>query len=404
VSRLATDRTGFPATVPAPYVPRVQVGVVTTASALLAVLALVLVLPYGWRHAALLLVGGALGLVLYHSAFGFTAAFRALVSVGDTRGLRAQMLMLAVATVLFAPMLSAETVFGTEVAGAVAPAGLVVLLGAAVFAIGMQLAGGCGSGCLFNLGGGATSMIVALIGFAAGSLVATMHAAFWRTLPSLGAVSLGDTLGWAPAVVLQLGAFAAIAYGAKVWERRRLGDVRPVQPPVRGWRRALHGPWPLTAGAVALAVLNALVVVLAGHPWGITWGIMLAGGKAASALGFDLSAIPFWSDGFPADALAAPLLADTTAMMDVGIILGALLAAGLAGRFHVGRVSFTRGLVALGGGLLLGYGARLAFGCNIGAYFSGIASTSLHGWVWLAGALLGTPIGVFLRRSTGADR
>jgi uncharacterized membrane protein YedE/YeeE len=154
---------------------------------------------------------------------------------------------------------------------------------------------------------------------------------------------------------------------------------------------------------VALAVLNALVVVLAGHPWGITWGILLAGAKLASGLGMDLSETEFWSDGFPADALAAPLLADTTAMMDAGIILGALLAAGLAGRFHAGRVSPTRALVALAGGLLLGYGARLAFGCNIGAYFSGIASTSLHGWVWLAGALLGTPLGVALRRRARID-
>jgi uncharacterized membrane protein YedE/YeeE len=404
VSRLASDRTGFPATVTTPYVPKLQLRVVTIAAVALGGLAIALALPYGWRHGALFLVGGALGLVLYHSAFGFTAAFRALVSVADTRGLRAQMLMLAVATVLFAPMLRAETVLGMDVAGAVAPVGITVLVGAAVFAIGMQLAGGCGSGCLFNLGGGATSMIVALVGFAAGSIVATIHAAFWAGLPSFGAVSLGDTLGWTPAVALQLAAFAAVAFVAKAWERRRLGDVRPVQPPVRGWRRALHGPWPLAAGAVALAGLNALVVVLAGHPWGITWGIMLAGAKAASALGVDLAAIPFWSDGFPSEALAEPLLADTTAMMDVGIILGALLGAGLAGRFHLGRVSLTRGLVAFVGGLLLGYGARLAFGCNVGAYFSGIASTSLHGWVWLAGALLGTPIGVMLRRRSGVDR
>ena len=30
----------------------------------------------------------------------------------------------------------------------------------------------------------------------------------------------------------------------------------------------------------------------------------------------------------------------------------------------------------------MGYGARIAFGCNIGAYFGGIASFSLHGWLW----------------------
>jgi hypothetical protein len=202
-------------------------------------------------------------------------------------------------------------------------------------------------------------------------------------------------------VALQLAVFGAIAFAATQWERRRLGEVRPVAPPVRGWRRALHGPWPLAAGAVALALLNALVMVVSGHAWGITWGIMLMGAKLVSALGVDLSESAFWGDGFGADALAAPLLADDTAMMDIAIVLGALLGAGLAGRFHVGRVTLRRGVIALAGGLLLGYGARLAFGCNIGAYFSGIASTSVHGWLWLAGALLGTPIGVMLRRRAG---
>jgi hypothetical protein len=41
---------------------------------------------------------------------------------------------------------------------------------------------------------------------------------------------------------------------------------------------------------------------------------------------------------------------------------------------------------------MMGYGAWLAFGCNVGAYFSGIASTSLHGWLWIACALLGTAV------------
>jgi len=52
---------------------------------------------------------------------------------------------------------------------------------------------------------------------------------------------------------------------------------------------------------------------------------------------------------------------------------------------------------ALIGGLLMGYGARLAYGCNIGAYFSGIASSSLHGWLWLVAAFLGSILGTRLR-------
>ena len=55
----------------------------------------------------------------------------------------------------------------------------------------------------------------------------------------------------------------------------------------------------------------------------------------------------------------------------------------------------------IGAGLVLGYSARLAFGCNVGAYFSGIASGSLHGWVWFACAFAGSMLGVRLRARVG---
>lgn len=91
--------------------------------------------------------------------------------------------------------------------------------------------------------------------------------------------------------------------------------------------------------------------------------------------------------------------------MDFGLVLGAMLAAGLAGRFRP-SLSLTRTeiLTAIVGGLLLGYGARLAFGCNIGAFFSGIASGSLHGWLWLVAALLGNLVGTRLRPACGLPR
>ena len=84
--------------------------------------------------------------------------------------------------------------------------------------------------------------------------------------------------------------------------------------------------------------------------------------------------------------------------MNFGIMLGALLAAGLAGKFAPDlSIPMRPLLAAIIGGLLLGYGARLAFGCNIGALFSGVASGSLHGWLWLVCALAGNWAGVKLR-------
>lgn len=126
---------------------------------------------------------------------------------------------------------------------------------------------------------------------------------------------------------------------------------------------------------------------------------------AAFGLDYDLSVVPFWRGEFQEAALAAPVLADVTSVMDFGLILGAFLAAGLAGRFAPARRVPLRIVAAsVLGGLLLGYGARIAFGCNIGAYFRGIASTSLHGWLWGVAALLGTPIEVRLRNFFGVDQ
>jgi uncharacterized membrane protein YedE/YeeE len=375
--------------------PAVQWKIVAAAALTLGAGAIALGAAYGSRHGGLFLVGAGCGIALHHAAFGFTAAYRALVTSGDGRGFRAQLLMLAVATVLFAPVLATGRGPGVDAAGALAPASVSVLIGAFIFAIGMQLGGGCGSGTLFHLGSGRAPLTLTLLGFLAGSVIATFHMPFWWSLPSLGEISLGHTLGWAPAVTLQLAMLGVIALASMRRDHSRPGPSFSRASP---WVRALRGGWPLAAGALALAVLNLATLLIAGHPWTITWAFTLWGGKLLQAAGYDLSSTPFWMREFQRTALASPILADVTSIMDIGLVIGACLAAGLAGRFG-GRWRVPPRLVAAGliGGLLLGYGARIAYGCNIGALFSGVASTSLHGWLWGAAAILGTPVGARLR-------
>ncbi len=84
--------------------------------------------------------------------------------------------------------------------------------------------------------------------------------------------------------------------------------------------------------------------------------------------------------------------------MNLGIVLGAALAATLAGRLSLRKPPSRLAIIgALVGGVLMGYGARMAFGCNVGAYFSGIASTSAHGWLWIGFAIAGSWLGIKLR-------
>ncbi|MBH3361989.1 YeeE/YedE family protein [Pseudomonas sp. URMO17WK12:I11] len=353
----------------------------------------------GFKQVLLLLLGAALGLTLYHAAFGFTSAWRVFINERRGAGLRAQMVMLALAVLLFFPALAAGNLFGNPVTGLVAPAGVSVVFGAFIFGIGMQLGGGCASGTLFTVGGGNARMLVTLLFFIIGSVTATHHADWWFALPSLPAISIVQAWGLVPALLVSLGVFGLIAWVTVHLEQRRHGGLeQPEQHGRAGLQRFVRGPWPLVWGAVALAVLNYATLALAGRPWGITSAFALWGAKVLDSLGVQVSSWVFWQAPANAKALASPVWQDITTVMDLGIVLGALLAAGLAGRFAPSlKIPLPSLIAAVIGGLLLGYGSRLAYGCNIGAYFSGIASGSLHGWLWLIAAYMGNVVGVRLR-------
>ena len=353
-----------------------------------------------WQQAALFLVGGVFGLFLYHAAFGFTRSWRVLISDRRGAGVRGQMLMLAVVCVLFFPVLGSGTpLFTDTIRGNVNPLGISVVVGAFLFGLGMQLGGGCASGTLFTVGGGNTRMLVTLGGFIAGSAIGAAHAPWWQSLPELEAVSLVESFGPWAALAISLAAFGAISAGTIIVEHRRHGQRLPGPAPVRhGFARVLSGPWPLVAGAVGLALANFATLALAGRPWGITSGFALWGSKTAAMIGFDPGSWTYWSSPARQASLVGSVFEHTTSVMNFGILLGALMASGLAGRFKPAWAVSGRSLAAaIGGGLLLGYGARLAYGCNIGAYFSGVAPGSLHGWLWLAAAFAGSVVGTHLR-------
>jgi uncharacterized protein len=354
---------------------------------------------YGPAQGALFLVGGALGISLYHAAFGFTSAWRVFISEGRGRGLRVQMILLALAVILFFPALSDGVLFGNEVRGNISPAGIGVVVGAFMFGIGMQLGGGCASGTLFTAGGGNARMLITLFFFIVGSVLATIHFDWWAGLPSLPPTALFQTFGAFGGIAVSLAIFATIAAITVFIERRRHGSLEQApSSPRHGLARYLRGPWPLVVGAVALVVLNFLTLAIAGRPWGITSAFALWGAKGAQVIGIDPTAWAYWQQPGNARALAQSVFADVTSVMDFGLIAGAMLAAALAGRFAPSLdIPLRSILAAIIGGLLLGYGARIAYGCNIGAYFSGIASGSLHGYLWAVAAFVGNVLGVGLR-------
>lgn len=350
--------------------------------------------------AALFAVGAAFGAVFQASAFGFTAGFRAALTEGRTATLRAVVVLLAASVLVFLPLIAQGSVAGQPLRGFVFPVGVEVAIGAFLFGVGMQIAGACASGMLYSAGGGSTRMAATILAFLGGATFAAFTYESWGGLPALRGVSLLDALGLGPALAVNLAAFGLIYLGLRAVERRRFGAVASLADPGRA------AAWPLIVGALALAVLNVATLLLAGRPFGIAQAFPLWGSQAVDRLGLaDPVFWAYWEEPIRADVLHRLPLADTTSVMTIALPLGALAAAAWTGRFNLDlRVKPGALAASLVGGLLLGFGAVMATGCNISALVSGVSSGSLHGWLWLACAVPGNLFGVWLRPLFGLSR
>jgi uncharacterized membrane protein YedE/YeeE len=373
-----------------------RIGQVAVAAAVAAAGFYAALITSGVRMALLWTVAMLLGLTLVRSAFGFTAGFRAFLSRGAGAQVRAQLIMLGVAVVLFLPALAAGDVAGQSVRGFVFPIGLELVAGAFLFGLGMQIAGGCGSGTLAAVGTGSGRMILVLAAFIVGATTAAATAELWTGGPRLAGISWPQTFGLWPAIIGQIAVLIALYAVVATIEKRRTGTLTPL------FRSAASSPaatWPLGWGAIALAVLAFATLLLAGRPWGLTLAFALWGTWGLDAAGLGEPFFwTFWEDPTRLELLTRRFFADIMSVMDLGLIAGAFIAVVLVGRF-TWRWRMTPGEAgsALVGGFCLGFGAIFATGCNIGAFFSGVASGSLHGWVWIAAALPGNALGLALR-------
>ena len=359
------------------------------------------------QQSILFLIGTGLGVCLLHAMFGFSGAWRNYIRNRNSEGIRAQIVLILLTSLFFFPVLGG--VFDEiKSFGSVSPIGYSVLIGAFLFGIGMQLGGGCGSGTLFTMGQGQMDMLVTLLFFIVGATIGSSHLNWWHDLGDLGSISLIKEYGWITALIITAMLLAIVYSLTAFFDKKRNSTLAPLFSH-RGQNQFsttfIHGNWPLWWAVIGLALLNLLTLLTAGHPWSITFAFSLWGTKVWSAIGGDISNWAYWQLPYPQQALNSSVLLDNTSVMNFGLILGAGLAAALAGRFAPkSNLTAAKWLAVITGGLLLGYGARLAFGCNIGGMLAGIASGSMHGWLWLVAAFVGNIAGTRMRVSIGLDK
>lgn len=350
-------------------------------AALVAAFFIFLVLSVSVRQAVLLLVGVGMGAALAGARFGFTTGWRQLIEQRDPRGVTGQVVLLALASLAALPLLGQFS----ELQAALGPPSVSLLVGAFFFGLTMQIADGCGSGTLYKAGLGVPLNMGILPLFALGSFFGSVHLDSWLTLGQIEPVSLSQQFGTGGALALTFGLLALALIAVRAW--------------VGAGRQWLEKRW--LWGAVALAVLATLNLLLAGQPWGVVYGFGLWAAKVSVALGaFDPAANAFWSQSGNALRLTQTVLMDVTTITSIGILAGALWVSAKAPSSSqpLTAQQWAIGLVA---GFVMGYSSRLAFGCNVGAMLSGISTGSLHGWIWVPLAFGGTMVGVRLRRRYG---
>jgi uncharacterized protein len=368
------------------------------------------------------LFGLLFGFVLQRSRFCFAAASRDIFLIRNTMITRALILAFIVSSLgfvlleIFTP--GVELLF-TQ--GKLQPVGIFTATGAFLFGIGMVIAGSCASGMLMRMGEGYLMQWMVMPGFLFGSAVGAWHLGWWHEhfIAAAPTIFLPHLLGWPMAALLQFSLLVALFFLACAYQDGWNGFIPTViksiipfknnpQERVQRDNRSLYllllkKPWPYTVGGLLLAFLNTVYFALWGIPWGITDGMTFFSAWISSLMSFSPEGWHYFQGVLPIDACCLPDI-QTAAGIDyfafpliyhfMAIIIGAFIATLLAGEFRIRKWRSNRfALTALIGGGLMGYGSRIALGCNIGAYFSAIPSFSLHGWVFgifiIAGAYLG---------------
>ena len=351
-----------------------------TTSALISILV-------GARFGLIFVLGLLLGMTFEGFRFGFAGPWRATIMRREPAGFVAQLISIGCVSIIAFPLIAINS---SELVGAHAPIGTAMVGGAFFFGLSMQLVLGCGSGTLINAGSGNTVALIVLPFFAIGSFAGAYHVDWWMNFGTTKVLTLPNLLGPALGLAVNLFGLLVVAIAALVWappEHRKV-------------------PRKLWIAALTIAVLAILHLSVSGQPWGVVYGLGLWAAKTTQALNFDLTNSIFWSSEAQQIQLSQTIFSDVTSLTNIGLILGAFAIANWRGDLsrERARLPMIGWCTAILAGFLMGYSSRLAFGCNVGAFFSGISTGSLHGWVWLVTAFVGSILGIRLRPLLGLEQ
>jgi len=328
-----------------------------------------------------LIIGVLFGYVLQRGRFCMNSAFRDIILLKEFKLAKAVVIALITLMIGFA-------IFALAGVIDLSPKPLKIwgaVVGGLVFGIGMVLAAGCASGTTYRVGEGMMGSVVAGFGLTLGALMTAfgvfsdakvfLQQTVIGTGPALTLFGEFDVL-LTPIFMLILGIVGAALtfyfWGLPALKKRTEGE------PLIKFDNAVESifkkayPWWVTG--IVIGIIGTAAYVVANGVLGITGGWMnlslwLTTGTVVSWAGFII----------------------------VGIILGAFLGAIISGEFKIRVPKDGLTLVKqLFGGILMGFGAVTAMGCNITNILGGVPQLSLHSIITGACIMFGSWIMAYL--------
>ncbi len=316
-----------------------------------------------------LIVGVLLGFILQRGQFCMNSAFRDTIFMKDFTMFRAYLIALVI-MIIGANILED---IGTIVLKRQTFYPLANIIGGYIFGIGMVLAEGCGSGIIYRTGEGLLYAWVAVFCFLTSigattngilnpflmylkkesftlSLSGRPNAALWQLIGD------GPAIKWSVIFVLSFVISLYVLRGKPFSVKSREGFS-----------------WPLTG--VLVGVIG-VVAFWASQFWGGGFARGLSFAAPTGELFFTVLTGTAESRFFPMFSLG-PFQTTWAAFFIIGVPLGSYASAKTSGKFKW-RVPAARQLVTImAGGVMMGFGAVLAGGCNVGQALTGFATLSV---------------------------
>lgn len=338
-------------------------------------------------------VGLGIGILLEKGRFCFVSAFRDFFAYKDDRVLQGVLvgILAMMAGVGFAYYLGAP-----DERFWIPTFGLSGLIGGFIFGVGMTVNGGCVSGTFYRAGEGyihfwitITLMSIGYLLFAA--MFEPLFLPYYFTpllvFSGFSPMTISRTL----APVISMGVIAAMfAFYLMLAKPKNIGFPKlPANGTASPSRVSslLKQPWDARICGLGIGLLAVIWFIYAA-PFSVTnpharW----VGYVLANTVGREwVESNVYWKSIIFADRGLRPT-ADM--VMLLFLVIGSFLAALWSGDFKIRKPLPRRIPNAVLGGLLMGFGARMAPGCNISNTFSGLAMLSAHSFVVSLGLLLG---------------